>query len=336
MFKYPSLVGENHAKSIKEVLEDYNEFYLVEKLDGSNIQFRYDANGLSYYGRNTKSPQFKGMDDVLTPEFMIEVEQRLKELYDEIDDGLRPNNSFVSLFGEYFGRGINRRIDYKIEQRFIAFYGVFIGLIYNEGQENQQVVGRYNPYITNLEFTRGAKWEAVGILGQKSHFYSAPVAKNPITLENYEDYTALRDSILIKEEDSHTSEGYVLVPTRHFSYDSGASKPFPLIKLRFPEFLEGQLKEHMLENKELHPLRPEVEAMVKENRLINILSKLGLETIENKNFGEIIKAVCIDIKEDFDKQHPEEKETLDKQEYRELLNVSKLVPKLLKEYQAKG
>jgi hypothetical protein len=274
---------------------------------------------------------------------MGEVEQTLKdlynevtELYDEIADVLRPNNSFVSLFGEYFGRGINRRIAYKIEQRFIAFYGAFIGLIYNEGQENQQVVGRYAPYITNLEFKRGTKWEVGEIAGQKSHLYSSPVAKNPITLETYEDYVALRDSVLIKEKDSHTAEGYVLVPTRHFGYNSVSSRPFPLIKLRFPEFLEGQVKEQMLENKELHPLRPEVESMVTENRLINVLSKLGLEKVENKNFGEILKAVCIDIKEDFDKQNPEEKETLDKQEYRELLNVSKLVPKLLKEYQSKG
>lgn len=317
MIKYPSLVGENHIEDQHKVLVKYQHFQVLEKIDGSNIQFRFDKNGFKIFGRNTENPDFKGFNQVCTPAFLEKVKGELEFVY------LCEKNSeaVVCLFGEYFGRGINNRIDYGLEHRFIAFYQWFVGQIIDEGGESHRVIGRFSP--TNwTTFSRSTVWD--------ERLYNVPFI-HTANIKSIEELKTFKAQILESQPSDGTREGYVLRPCISFDYDSATSQPFPVIKLRYPEFLEGAIRELKKEEHEVHELRSVVEGMVTSNRLINLFSKLGIQKIENQQIGVLIKEMLQDIKTEFDKQYPTIELELPKDEYKRLLNVAKEVGRLVKE-----
>jgi Rnl2 family RNA ligase len=84
-------------------------------------------------------------------------------------------------------------------------------------------------------------------------------------------------------------------------------------------------------SKEAHKVKSLLELYVNENRLNNVISKIG--TITQKDFGKVLKDLNIDTKEDFLKDYSELFEELDKEEQRILSKtIGSLNADLLKVY----
>jgi len=125
--KYNSIENHYQTKFIGRFLESHpklyeDEFVVLEKLDGANIQFCINPNGEWKVGKRTE------WIDLETEKFNDI--QRLIKVYDKEIGGLKElakiSKEPIRVYGELYGQGIQRRINYG-DDKYISFFDLRVG-----------------------------------------------------------------------------------------------------------------------------------------------------------------------------------------------------------------
>lgn len=272
MFKrYQSIENHYQQKCLDFWLSLYPElekevFIIEEKLDGANISIVLDENNnVTWCKRSGKAEDnFMGLDKVKDQyEDLIE---HLK-IFNESGDGLQ-------LYGEIFGPGIQKRINYgdEIQIRFFdmrAKSGDNLFYLHPVGLRNMGFI----PVVKTLG-------HAVGLRD------------------------ALEFDTRIENEHGSLIEGAVIKPmVKH--YFSPKGERF-VLKKKNKEFLERPAKIVKLEinDEEFNKLRDAFLPYINDNRVMSVFSKQG-EISSPKQIGDYLKSVMNDAKEDFEKDYGE-------------------------------
>ncbi len=302
--KYPSLENSYRQKHIERFLCDFPElkdcqYILTEKRDGSNICLICNHQNLDFAicSRNRK---IKEDEDFYGIKKILPYYQELLDFQSKMADEL---SLYVYIYGEIFGKGIQKRINYGNDKFFEIF---------DVGIEDQDGNFEMKPqeFIYNNE-----------ILSK----YMVPVIGFINGLENALNYTPNNfDEI----------EGIVIKPYEKV-YTNVVGKTFYL-KNKNPKFEEKGNKKKKSEkpkySERAEGLKREFNSYITKNRLLSVFSKEG-EIEDQKEIGKYIKLVLEDAKEDFYKDNQDFDEgQFGKDELKYIFNVGAIIVEMLKEY----
>jgi Rnl2 family RNA ligase len=309
--KYHSIENSYRDKFLQYSLDQYPElqnavYIITEKVDGSCIQLVFEPNKVRKVASRNRvlkeGEDFFGILDVLKTEAIFDFSRRLDAFADK-------TNQTINLYGELYGPGIQRRVDYGSE-RSIAFFDVAIN-------------GDLLPAGLFLQFMDLHAYGqfTVPVLGVISGLQSA--------LEF--DVNLLSE---LKKVEGNIIEGVVIKP-RDKVYRMHCGSIFYL-KKKGERFAEKEQRVKVPRQQKEY--RPEVIQMheaflglINDNRLKSIFSKEG-EIQEPKQIGKYIKLIIEDAKEEFWKDNTEELVPFNKDELKFVFNVGNIVVGLLKEY----
>lgn len=293
--KWPSIENSYREKFIDVFLAEFPEleqetFQITEKLHGSNVQLFFVPN----------QPRRIGSRNQWVDEGFYNVGAILpvyESLFADLQKGVEEGGYTLRLFGELFGPGIQKGVDYGIKR--ILFFGAMIDDELQPPTEVQAMVGDfYVPFVAEVEGLQAA-------LDFNSEFE-----------------TNLGEGIC---------EGVVIQP-RDKVYRNAGGHTF-LLKKKNEAFKEkaSAKKPAQPQDPELVRLNAEFTLYITENRLQSVFSKHG-EIEDPKQIGQYIRLVLADAKEDFLKDYGDEIEKLDKKSQRRVYNVGSLIANMLKSY----
>ncbi len=280
-----------------------SRFVVSEKLDGANMTVMITPNNIRYFSRNREISAEKPFFDA--PMIL----KKYKKDFLAVQSGLDIMGcQFITLRGEYYGKGINQRIDYGQSQYYAPF------AIEKDGQTqtNQQ----FRTFMKRMNFSQ---LQPVPILADNVTFAQA-IAFNPekvLTKAHApQPATAMHDEKPIARYDF--IEGVVIQPANRLIKDSNN---LFLLKKRAEGFLEIEKTHTKHTSKKGKSKRPpdashrssnDLNASsfnrlidyINANRLINVVSQLGDPT-SHKQIGSYVNAVLQDAKKDYCKHHPD-------------------------------
>lgn len=306
--KYQSIENHYQSKHINWWLEHFpdlekEEFVLQEKLHGSNIQlvFTPDKN-LTVCSRNRvleEGENFFGVFELLETEEYQEIINHMQKLSNI-------SKKEINLYGELFGKGIQKGVEYQDEKKILFFDMKQDGILY-----------------TPLQL------EGIMILSGLEK-YLVPTFKKVVGLKAAVETNVEFDTI-INPEKGNTSEGVIIKPYNKV-YRSPMGEIFYL-KKKNEAFKEKQKskKPKKEEPSELLELNEEFKTFINKNRIESVFSKEG-EIQDPSQIGNYIKLVVEDAKEDFLKENSEAIKDLDKKELKVVFNHGSLIVNFLKEY----
>lgn len=306
--KWPEIENSYQQKFIGRFLSEFPEleeeaFVITEKVHGSNLSIFFQPNQPWRVGKRTaylkEGEKFFGIWDVL-PEYEP-IFMRIQLFVDCGDFALR-------LFGEFFGPGIQKGVNYG-KHKQILFFGFMI-------DDEMQPFSVLQEISRQLDFTK----------------YLVPV----LDIVGFHDALAVDtefDSMLtpIDHEGENLCEGVVIQPYKKV-YTNAGRKTF-LLKKKNAKFMEKakEKKPPSPGDPEVQRLNAEFKLYITDNRLQGIFSKCG-EIEDARQIGEYIRLMLNDAKEDFLKDHGEAFMKLDKGEQGKVTNVGKVVADMLKGY----
>ena len=327
--KYDSI--ENHYREayIRKAMD--NDFtlrrctYIVqEKIHGANLGILFYSNlpPLVYSGNNKLDVSGNGFNDLgatLRSEPMASFIYTMQRYCYE-------NDMTIRLYGEFFGPGIQKGVDYGKEKR-IRFFDMMMATR-EAGIENMG-------YVSQDEFKYFMEDLGCGGFGK----LIVPTVCFVDGLENALLFDAKRNSLLgpdlgFGNTDSVTNvmEGVVIKPFHDVKRDHYGRIFY--IKSKNNEFLEKvkakKRKAYSPEDPVIVELRSEFESYLTEMRMQSVFSKMG--PIEEMNkMGEYIKAFSADAIEDFMKDFGERMKELSPSEQRKITGiVGKIAAPMLK------
>ena len=269
--KYPDLLTER--------------FCATEKLDGTNFSIWIDSDGACSYGKRSSQlgyeENFFNWQDVMSGQYHEEM-CKLSTYCEESGDEIR-------IFGELYGKGIQRRIDYG-EKKFSPFQLEINGK-------------RVSPYAGMMFMTSivGYTWW-VPVLGVMKNLEDA-LSCDPDEL-NMDIEGIVLEPFDVPFDDDSLGKFKLKVKTTAFCETMAVKKKRPKQKDPMSDAAEA-LKGHYLAN-------------VNKNRLECIESKEGA-LLDHKEIGKYIKLLCTDAKEDFLNIHKKEFILLDDKEKKGIL-----------------
>lgn len=301
--KYNDIENSYNQKSILKHLE-YNpqlktmKFVAREKLDGANIQIVFTPNEQITVGKRTsfleKGDSFFDIWTTLE-KYKSEI-AKLQFLTDTVGHEIR-------VYGELFGPGINKRIDYGTEKQ-IRFFDIYFGHVLS--QKNLETLFKNN----------GLEHMLPPLVG----YYDG--------LEQALDANHKFDSMILAKEGNIT-EGIVILP-----YDDVIRMPNGerfILKKKNEEFAE---KMAVKVTKDKQPMSGEAlgaltafREYINENRVLSAFSKMG-NIADQSQIGDYIRVILEDAKKDFYKDNPDLVLTDDAA--KTVFNVGKDIVKLLK------
>lgn len=301
--KYNSIENHYQSKHINRFAERFpsipdDVYSIEEKLDGSNISIVISNQNVRWAKRSqmiADDDNFNGL-------------QSIKGDYQEVIDMLftykeMNDINVIQIFGEIFGQGIQKRINYG-DGKYIRFFDIMIDGVFQTPE-----------FLENLFKQNGLE-----------HF----LVKRFALIEGLEN--ALNFDCHVVNENGSLIEGVVIKPYKD-NYISPVGERF-LIKKKNPEFSEREKVTKVKAIKE--SFRPEVielskifASYVNENRVLSIFSKEG-EIDNPKEIGKYIKLVLEDAKEDFLKEN--ELIEMDKKEEKFVYNVGNTIVNILQKY----
>ena len=285
MIKYVSILNQPKFFPIEDATDDY---VATEKIDGMNFQIGFYQNGdVKYFSRSQEIPKdskdVKGYLEVLErPDFV--------KLFKEVKSCLRKRTELasISLFGEFYGKGIQNRIPYRENDKDIIFFDVV--LVYplkaEQAEEDLKVEWLTRKALENLF----KKFELLNLL--------TPVAIRG-TWKDIAEFDVEKFSSLLTYVPA-IAEGIVV---RHYSVNKLSYNRPEFLKLKTIEFKERKTKQPKLivEPTEAELLFGEY---INSNRMLSFFSKEG-------NFNDIrrmafyIKGIVDDAWLDFVIDYPE-------------------------------
>lgn len=301
--KYDSIENSYQDKYIHNTFKYHPELmnceYILEhKLDGSNIQFIFSPDTtMDTFQICSRSHPLNREGSFLKVDLQEIVARYWNEL-SFIQDTAIHNEIEINIYGELFGDRIQRRINYG-QIPLIKFFTVKIN---GENVSQKQ----FYDWFSNVGLD-----------------YMLPDNFGIVSFEEALDFNTEISSDLIVNDDH--IEGIVIKP-----WDVASSF---YLKKKNKKFLEKS-KKKTIKNKEfsdnVNYLKTVFNEYLNENRVLSIFSKEG--EIDNlSDLGKYIKLVLNDAKEDFFKDGNSFKD-LDQNEVRYIMNGSKHVVKILKNY----
>lgn len=296
---------ENHYrnKHIEKAVSFYpellNERYVIsEKVDGSNFQWALSPDGTV---RCASRNNYLDMNGSFQGANIQSLYQAHNYLLSELLSDAMYTGKEIRLYGELFGQGIQKRVDYGPQKRLV-YFGLMID---NEWQS-----------FATLEYMLGSRGCSDLLV---------PVLQIADGLQEALDFDTEFDSLLNDKQDNLT-EGVVIQPYAKVYLDGNGS-PF-ILKKKNEKFGEKQKTERIFDM-EVMTLNAEFESYITENRLLAVFSKEG-RIQSPKEIGKYIKLLLADAQDDFLKDN--DISHLDKQQQKDVFNVGSLIANMLKSY----
>lgn len=301
--RYPKIENSYRQKTINMFLKHHpeleNEWYVIQhKYDGANISLIFMPDRIL---RIATRNRVLGFDEDFHDVWNVVTGPEYKEL---LKFGFRNAiryNTKIQIFGELFGSGIQKRIDYGDDKYFRVFDICF------ENMDGDTVF-----------------WEQKLLCGDPVlSKYMVEVFSMVMGLNNALDYKPHRfDEI----------EGVVIKPFDNVYFSPQGSIFY--LKNKNPKFEEKGNKVKK-DNKpkfseDVENLHREFIQYINENRVLSVFSKIG-EIQDPKQIGMYIKEVLNDAKEDFAKDGFDVSGH-DKKEQKYIFNVGSMVVDILNKY----
>lgn len=333
--KYVEIENSYRQKYINDFFERHPEainttYIIQEKIDGCNISFIFSWNEeLDDYelqvakrsGVIKENEKFYDIQTTLNREdiklFISEIKRRLKT------DVVTKNAKNITLYGEYYGPGIQKRIDYGDKKSFI-FFDMALDGKYVDINTFEYIIFP----LKNLGFEH---------LFSKILFYGA--------FEECLNYNTSFNSKIGPDPDSkelhNECEGVVIkqfmYPTFEPFYDQYGHQDIFYIKIKNEKFNEKMKVKHKKRpekmSEDFYETQTLFESYLTENRLLGIFSKEGMIQSQ-KEIGKYIKLMTEDAKKDFMKDHGDlmSNDKLTEKEKKKIFSSSgKIVSKLIME-----
>ena len=312
--KYPSLTNHYQNKDINYFINAFGDemkevtWGIYEKIHGANFSILFlDNEKPRWFSRNQEvtGSNFYNCEELIE-DFAY---NKLKSLQDVVDVSKHQGYS-LRLFGELYGPGIQKGVDYGSERR-IKFYDLMI--------QDRLVPQRI---FENFMVDAG--------LGK----YLVPSFGRVPTFQDALEFDTRIDSQLSTKTDN-IIEGIVIKPYEKVFVDHNGSVFY--IKKKNEEFKEKQkvkkIKTETQYTEEVNKWREEFLAYINKNRAESVFSKEG-EIMSFKEIGKYIPLIHKDALEDFNKDHADDFIVNDftKSERKYIFNSSKVIVELLKEY----
>jgi Rnl2 family RNA ligase len=300
MFKrYNSIENSYQGKYINRWLDKQPElktetYIVTEKIDGANIQIYFEPGTEYKVGKRSsfieKDSNFYDIGTIL-PEF--------EEQFKKIQDNVNITNRAVRIYGELYGQGVQKRVNY-MDKKSLIFFDV-------------EVHGELHAPRDAMAYLDMFNLPKVPIIAIKKGIVEA--------LEVNETFNTLINPI-----EGNVSEGLVVRPFHKNFYNvdelfilkkkSEAFSEKEIKKGKVKTFDEGTFKYNQL-----------FRDYITENRMLSVFSKHG-PIKETKQLGEYIKLILEDAKEDFNKDH--DVSQFDPKDQKTIYNVGDSIVKLLK------
>lgn len=309
--KYPKIKNTCNEKSLMRIMKQYPDFFeqsfiLLEKIDGANFQVFFDEeNDDILYGKRSSFLDFLNDDFFDFQDTMSEYLSTLVEMKELVQKKYGEGN--VRFFGELFGQGIQKRINYGDKKRFLIF-----DVLHDD---------RFLPWS-----------EIVNLFKDYKDFFVSPIS----VIKNFEEHEIIDVEKLISADSpsKDLAEGFIIKPYEKIYYDKGYGGPI-FFKKKSDKFIEkGKLqKPKTYTNKKLtgkvRELSIAFSELINENRVKSIYSQHGVIK-EPKQIGEYIKLVINDAKEDFLEDYREDLKELDKKEAKIVFDVGDKILRILR------
>lgn len=303
--KYPSIENSYREKFIAGFVSLYPElltrtYIITEKVHGANFQICFEPDKPWRYGKRTAF--LKEGEKFYNAR---EVAQQYIETFEDIQDWANHSLNTIRLFGELYGPGVQKGVNYSVEKR-IGFYDMMV----------------------NDEFLAPVDFVTESFIGLQQN--ALPIVAIVQGLQAALDCNVSFNSLLNPIEDN-ICEGIVIAPLGKVYYDK-LGRRFCLKKKneKFMEKIKAP-KPKQPANPVITRLNLEFRSYITDNRLQTIFSQHG-EIEEPPQIGEYIKLVLGDAKEDFLKDFGEEVIALSQGSQRKVFNVGSMIALMLKGY----
>lgn len=314
--KYNSIENHYRDKEIQYWLERFpqladEEYTIQEKIDGANISFVIEPDGTFNIAK--RSDIIGPNEDFYNMNFIVF--NKYTDVVMLMKNYAQTTNSSLNVYGEIFGTGIQKRINYGDGKR-ILFYDMIINERLLSPYEMEDFFSELNVddmLIPSFDTIKGLQNALDFVIDDK------------VTLV-YPDGGDIIEGIVIKPY-----YGTYNIPYGEETPTTKLGRPFYL-KKKNEEFKESKSKrEKVPVDERLESLRDSFREYVNENRVKSVFSKYG-EIGSPKQIGEYIKHTLEDAKEEFEKDYIDEIEGLEKKELKHVYNVSKDVVRILNKY----
>lgn len=311
--KYTDIENSYQSKHIQKTLEYHPElktckYVATEKLDGSNIQLIFHPgittiedmmNSVEFCSRSNKLDKTSNFQGASIPELLERYKEviRLTQMY--------ANNVEypINLYGELFGYGIQKRINYG-KDKLLSFFDMRIdGYIVSQ-----------KDFCSMMEY-----------ITERS-------GNDFIYIKPFKIFDSLEEALELSPEfesafspTKDRAEGWVIKP-----WDVASTF---YLKIKSEKFKE-KTKVKEIKNKEysitVNKLKAYFNGMINENRVLSAFSKIG-EIERPDQIGDYVKYVIEDVKNDFLKEYSLE-EDLSQEEKKYIFNGGKHVVEILRKY----
>lgn len=301
--RYSSLDNHYQTKNLMRWLSEYPElqaekFILEEKIDGTNLQVTFFPDGTYKIGKRSaylhEDEDFFGAREVVA---------KYDDFLEKATQNAVDNQVPITWYGEMYGPGIQKRIDYGDEKR-IAFFDVFAHTGYDRAwvsPEDLHTVaeGLNAPMVPVLEIVHGL----TNALEREREFQSR-----------------------VSEDQA---EGFVIKPFhKHFFMNCGSRFVFKAKSEKFAEKMKVKVKERKELPENVLKAFAEFQSYITNNRLDNVIGNHG--PFESpRQIGDYINYMMEDMKKDFVADGFDEA-NFEKEELKQIYNVGHKIVPLLK------
>ena len=243
------------------------------KVHGSNFGFISDGDDLEPFKRSStigKNPETGMYDFYGCNDIVAECTPKVKRLAQVVG---KP----IQVYGELYGQGVQKEINYG-GKKFIMF-----DILTDDGW---------------------LEWDEVVRLGEQVGIPTVP----ELARGDLEDMLNLpTDFVCPLSPTGDMAEGVVIKPLTevHTTLSTGSR---PIIKNKSKAFSEKKQKTSKKPFKlpeHIKPIMTDFTAYLTENRLNNVLSKIDLSTLTQKDFGKVMGMLVQDAKEEFERDEYE-------------------------------
>lgn len=284
---------------------------VTEKLDGTNFSFVVTADDIKPAKRSGlihENEKFFGFQEIFLP-----LVSKARSLYDNLsyltESGLWP--SVVQIYGEYVGKGILNRVDYK-EKCFYVF-DIKVDGVFLDSDDVEKLCEKYGFKHVPVLF--------VGSVDQVKQFHDDWLKKefnfnSTITLD--EDHGIL----FTEKEVTNASEGFVIKPNKPLYEHTGSRVILKCKSAKFNETKTVKMpKKHVDISEKDNNVLGELSTYITQSRIFSVLSKFG--ELGAKDFSKVLKLFVVDVKEQYEQDNSTEL-------YKECDNVSNIIQELNK------
>jgi len=304
--KWPSIENSYREKFIQKAVEEYPDlaictYEITEKLHGSNVQFYFEPGKKMRVGTRNRylEPGSKFYD-------IWNVLPKYQRMWDEIKAYSNRHSCSLRLFGELYGQGIQKGVDYKPGKK-IGFFGIM-----SDGH-------LLSPSLLRI----------TAIMGKTEDMLVPRVA----LIEGLEAALDVDTNFptLINPIEGNICEGVVIQPYHHVY--KLANGPTFLLKKKNEAFKEKQkaCKPPASVDSEVARLRGLFDEYINDSRVQTVFSQWGCIE-EPKQLGEYIRLTIADALEDFLKDHGAAWNVVTKQQQGQITKVGAAVAGILKNY----